>query len=631
MERIRGELILSSEQDKEEHKSSSGTKRETESSILEEELRLKTKGDVFDPRLLTYMAGLGFGLNQQSFKSETQSSSDSGDMNSYRLNMNFLSMKPYPFSINMSKTDRFVPRRFQSPLRVENTSSGVSLKLRNPDWPMTFRWSKDEIEQKSDVGSTEDFFNRSSNRFSYTLLHDFSERSHLTFRSDLDDVTRESQISSRDTKTIRHRLLHDFYFGRNQQHSLDSSISFVDKTGDFERQTFEWNENMRLKHTENFSSFYNTFLSKSTFESTENRTTGGSAGFSHQLYQNLITNFSVFANKSEFGADSESTLHGGNLRFDYTRNNRWGRLLSEYSVRLTNQKSESGTGTVTDETHVFSDGTPIFLRQNNIVGSSIVVTDNTGTEVYTRVDDYTISQDINGRTELIPVPMGLDPGDILDGDIADGQVLLVSYLFEIAEEREEDFVSQFFRIKQEFNNGLSAYYSHKDRNSQVDSDLETSLSDREYTTDTFGVGYTNKYVTLRAEHSDTESTEHSSETDIVSASCFWPLTPQTSFHGLVSQSWIESSGINSRETSTFRAEGKIRTRLTKYLKLSGTAELRDKEDSDIGPTEGLRMGIALQYNRRALSVRAGWDSYFLERYNTERDASKFYIKLIRRF
>jgi hypothetical protein len=303
----------------------------------------------------------------------------------------------------------------------------------------------------------------------------------------------------------------------------------------------------------------------------------------------------------------------------------------DYSVRLTNQKSTSGTGIVTDESHVFNDGTPIFLRQSNITESSIVVTDSTGTEVYTPIDDYTISQDINGRTELIPVPLGLDPGDILDGDIADGQDLLVSYLFEVADEREEDFVNQFFHIKQEFSNGLSAYYSHRDRNSQVDSDREISLSDREYTTDTFGIGYTNNYVTLRAEHSDTKSTEHSSETDIVSASCFWPLTSQTSFHGLVSQSWIESSGVNSRETSIFRAEGKIKTRLTRHLRLSGRAELRDKEDSDFGPTDGLRMGIALQYNRRALSVRAGWDSYFLERHNTERNASKFYIKLIRRF
>ncbi len=219
-----------------------------------------------------------------------------------------------------------------------------------------------------------------------------------------------------------------------------------------------------------------------------------------------------------------------------------------------------------------------------------------------------------------------------DGKITIREYLVYTgYLFEIAEEREEDFVNQFFRIKQEFSNGLSAYYSHRDRNSQVDSDREISLSNREYTTDTFGIGYTNNYVTLRAEHSDTKSTEHSSETDIVSANCFWPLTSQTSFHGLVSQSWIESSGVNSRETSIFRAEGKIKTRLTRHLKLSGRAELRDKEDSDFGPTDGLRMGIALQYNRRALSVRAGWDSYFLERYNTERDASKFYIKLIRRF
>jgi len=254
-----------------------------------------------------------------------------------------------------------------------------------------------------------------------------------------------------------------------------------------------------------------------------------------------------------------------------------------------------------------------------------VVTNVAGDEVYTEGDDYTVSV-IGDRVELTVTELGMDGWNISDGD-----TLYVDYLFNVEDSRQEDFVTQFFHIKQEFNNGWSVFYSHKDRSSQLDSDLETTPSDREYTTDTYGVNYEHKYLTLRAEHSDTKSTENSSESDIVSAGLFWPLTPRTSLHGQISQSWLESSGTNYRETSVFRAQGGIRTSLTRYLRLSGHVELRDEENSDIGPTEGLRMGVALQYNRRALSVRAGWDSYSLDRYNTERDSSNFYVKLIRRF
>lgn len=628
MEPIKGELRLSLEQDTDEHKPSSGTKRKTESSIVEEELRLKTQGDVFDPLLMTYMAGLGLGLNQQSFESASRSTDTSGNMNSYWLNMNFLPAKPYPFSIDTRKADTTIGRRFQSSLRVEDTTTGVSLRLRNPDWPMTFRWSNNEVEQKSDVDDGTDFFNRSADSFSYTLLHDFSKRSHLTFRSDLDEIAQKSQRSSRDTKTMRNRLLHRFDFGSRHQHSLDSSVSFMDRTGDFESKTFEWTEYMNLRHSENFSTFYNASLSESTFESEESRTISSLAGFNHRLYRNFNTNFNVFVNNSEFGSDSETTSRGGNLRFDYTRNNPWGLLSSNYSINVATKEStgETGTDIVIDESHDFDSSFPyITLDERNIVVETIVVTNAAGNEVYTEGDDYTVSV-INDRVELTVTDLGTD-----FPDISDDQELLVDYLFEVEASRQEDIVNQFFYIKQEFNNGLWVFYSHKDRNTQVDSDIDTTISDREYITDTFGIGYRTKYITLRAQHSNTESDENSSEADRVSASCFLPLTSQTSLHGRVSQSWLESSGNNSRETSLFRAEGKIKTRLTRYLKLSGRVELRDEDSSDIGPTEGLTMGVALQYNRRALSVRAGWDSYFLERRNTQRNASEFYVRLIRRF
>ena len=46
---------------------------------------------------------------------------------------------------------------------------------------------------------------------------------------------------------------------------------------------------------------------------------------------------------------------------------------------------------------------------------------------------------------------------------------------------------------------------------------------------------------------------------------------------------------------------------------------------------GLEMGAALEYNYRALSFKAGWDSYLLDRRETERNDSTFYFRLTRRF
>lgn len=629
VERIGGELRLFARQDTEE-RTSLGRKLNSESSVMQEELYLNTQGDVFDPMLMTYAVGLGLGLNQQEFESETLSGNYSGRMSNYLLNMSFLPTKPYPFSVHMDKNESVMSRGFQSPLRMENTSTGVYGKLRVPGWPMTYSWNRNEFEQSSDVAAIQDGFRRTSERFNYTVRHDFSERSRFSFRATLQDVMQEGGSFSRDEKAKSYRLQHNYGFGKNNQHSLDSYVSYVKRVSLFDSEVFDWQENVRLRHSASLSTFYNANFSRNTFANAESETIGGVAGLNHRLYDNFNTSASVFMSKSEFSSGSESRSQGGNLRFDYYRNNPWGRLSSYYDVRLTSRESDGGTGTdiVTDEFHIFSDPLPVELEKRNIIVDTIVVTNNDGTEIYEEgVDgDYTVLQ-IGDRVELIIDTEDDDPPNISE----DGQELLVDYLYEVEGSSQEDSLTQRFRIEQEFNNGVSLYYLHRTRERHIESDISQVSRDREFVMDTVGVDYHYKNILLGAEHSSTESNENSSETNRVWVGGNWPLTARTRFHGRVSQAWIESSGNQSRETSLFKAEGKIASRLTRRLRLSGHAELRKEDSGDFGYTDGFRMGAALEYHRSALRVKAGWDYYYLDRRDTERATTMFYIRVIRRF
>ncbi|RKY09700.1 MAG: hypothetical protein DRP66_01540 [Planctomycetota bacterium] len=631
-ERIYGSVNLTARRRTEEL-NSSGTSRKSESTIMQEELFLGTQGDVFDPKLMTYVAGVGLGLNQQKFKQETESGSSSGNLNSYNFGANFLSGKLYPFSVNTRKSESVSSRRFQSPLQMENTSNSFLGRLRFENWPMTFSWSKDEMTRSSDIGSAEDLYDRTDERFGYSLRHNFSERSRMYFRSDLSNLSQTGGSFTREIKTTQHRLLHDYNFGRNNQHSLNTSVSLADRTGDFENKTFNWNESLKLYHSPTFSTFYNAYVVDNTFELGESRTTGVTAGFYHQLYDNLNTSFSAFASKSDFGANSESTRRGGKLRFDYYRNNPWGLLTSRYSVRMTTRESSGATGTdlVTGESHIFDedDPNPVTLERRNIVVDSIVVTDSTGTEIYTEgIDgDYTV-REVDGRIELTVYPLD----DTLP-NISDGQEILVDYLVQTDASTDIENIQHDFRIEQQFNNGFSVFYSYLNRQNRFGASTGSGTVnlDDEYETNSFGAGYSNDYISLNAEHGETKSNQNSSKSDRLAASIVWPLTPKTSFRGRVSQSWLDSTGNLARETSLFRANGGIKTRLTRYLKLSGDVELRKEDSSDIGPTDGWKLGAALQYNRRSLSVRAGLDYYTLQRRDTERAGTIFYLRLTRRF
>lgn len=317
------------------------------------------------------------------------------------------------------------------------------------------------------------------------------------------------------------------------------------------------------------------------------------------------------------------------MRFDYYRNNRWGRLSSYYDARLTRRESDGATGTdiVIDESHTFTDPLPVELEKRDIIVNTIVVTNSAGTEVYTEGadGDYTVRQ-IEDRVELI-----IDTTDTDLPNISDGQKLLVDYLYEVEGSSQEDSLIQSFRIEQEFNNGVSLYYLHRNRQSRIESDTSRVSRDREYASDTVGVDYRYKNIFLGAEHSSTESTENSSETNRVWAGGDWPLSSRTRLHGRVSQAWIESSGRQSRETSLFKAEGKITTRLTRRLRLSGHAEVRKEDSGDFGYTDGFRMGTALEYHRSALRLKAGWEYYYLDRRDTERATTMFFVRLTRRF
>ncbi len=625
--KIKSELELEVLQQEDELKSSSGSSRKNASTSVTEELRVLAQGDVFHPQVITYLASAGLGFTQQSFKTNNETDSFNGNLTSYGLSMNCLPLKPYPFGLNFNRANSLVARRFSSPLRVESSSEGFFTKLKIPDWPMRFSWSNNRIKQDSDISTSDDSLDRTSEKLSYSLMHDFSDYSHLTFRSDIDKLSQKAGGVEKDMTTGRHRLEHEHDFGSSKQHNLDSTGSFVEKSGLFDSKTYEWSEGLRLGHSEQFQTYYNANFSRSEFLSFESERIGGLAGFRHRLYRNFSTNFNLFTNRSEFGSNSSSTSTGGKLRFDYFRNNPWGRLTSLYSINMTRLESQSDSGTdiVNDESHVFTEPFPITLDQRNVDTDSIIVTNSTGTEIYTEGDDYTISVD-GDQVQLNVTTMG-----IIFPDVNDGQVLLVDYLFVVVEEREEDSTLQSFRIAQEFTNGLSMFYGHRELDRDTESSVETSVTDSDFKEDNFGLGYKKRNLMLRAEHNRTVSSRNSVQSNVLLGSNTWQLTSHTSFMGRISQTWVDSSGTNDRKTTLFKLDGKLKTRIGKHLKLSGRAEWRDEDNSDIGRTRGLRMGASLTYNYRDLSVETGWDSYLLERPVTETTNTLYYLRVIRRF
>ncbi|MEA3227201.1 MAG: hypothetical protein U9Q07_14725 [Planctomycetota bacterium] len=205
-EKIKGELELVAERRNDEQ-GTSGNKRESTTKVFEERVRLRTEGDVYHPDFLFYTAAVGVGLAQQDINSDDESGNSSESLNDYNFFAQLLRGKIYPTTFNASKSEELISRQFLGVLRTERKNRGISLSLRPEDWPMTFQYTDSEIGQDGLSSLARDFFERDDERFRYSLNHDFSALSHVSFDFDRTEVSQRSVGALIVTDTDRYTML----------------------------------------------------------------------------------------------------------------------------------------------------------------------------------------------------------------------------------------------------------------------------------------------------------------------------------------------------------------------------------------------------------------------------------------
>ncbi|NIX01717.1 MAG: hypothetical protein GWN13_26475 [Phycisphaerae bacterium] len=600
-------------------------RRRAESLVFEERLNLKTKGDLYHPNFLLFDAALGLGLAQQRFTIDGDVDSTSTFLNEYNFYGQLLPQKPYPLTGYLNRAEGLIPRQFLGSLQTETDNAGLIFRIRDKNWPMTFEWDKSETRQDSLGSFASDFFNRDSEKLGYSLTHNFSERSRLNFRFDWDDISQRSLTASTDIDQKRYKISHDWIFGSDQQHQLNSYASSLNQSGSFDLDIFEWAERLKIQHTPDFLTNYNLRWVDTDQRNFTNRELRGQAGFEHKLYESLITTGNIFAASSDLGNQGELDQKGGSLGFNYTKRNPWGTLSSSYItsyVREDHTGSEE-VGVVIDESHVFIDPLPITLERVNIDTSTIVVTDITGFDVYTLGDDYTITE-VNGRVRLYVTTLGIIPPNV-----SDGQTLLVDYNFLTSPKREDRTQRQLFSLRQRFDNGLSVYYGHERQDESIRSD--TPIAPDEFRIDTYGIEYADKGFHLLAEYSEESSTQLPSTSKRLDARHNWRIDSDTTADVHAGYHWIDFGQPDPRELELFTLGAEIFTRLRDKCTLSCRLDWRNEEDSVFGNTDGLRIGSELRYDYRQLDIRAGLEFNQLDRRDDETESTLFYIRLKRSF
>ncbi len=624
-EGIRGavETVVEHRTDKQE---SGVTKRESESIVFEEWLKLRTNGDVYHPDFVNYSAAVGAGLSQQYLDTEGISEWSTDTLSEYLVSAEILRAKPYSGTLNASKSEDLIARQFLGPLRADRESESASAFLRSESWPMMFQYSTSETSQEGFTPLEADFFTREDERFRYSVDHDFSESSHAHFDYDTSDARQESVGAVVDTLMDTYTLSHDHLFGPNDVHRLDSLINYVDQTGTFEFESFRWQERLRLQHTPSLLSRYDvqyTDLERETLNSEQIR---GQAGIEHRLFESLVTNLDGFVSQTDLDEQGELSQYGGIFGLNYRKTNPLGTLFSSYTANFTrsDQSGGAGMGTVIGEAHTATDIIPVELDRTGIDISTIRVR-TAGGVLYQQGDDYTITQ-MDGRTFLNIITVG----GAIPPNFTGGEQFFVDYEFFIEPQRREDTFRQSFTIRQRFDNGFSVFYTYRTQDESIDSTVAEVVPD-EYTIHTVAADYTRGGLFLLAEHSDEDSTLIPLTSTRLEGRYRWTLEPATSFGVGLTNQWLDFDEPDAREVTLLEGTAEIFSRLTDNWSLEASLDYRDEEDSRFGLTKGFQFDTEVQYEYRQFRARIGAELNFLERRADRIDSIFLYLQVQRRF
>jgi hypothetical protein len=624
-QKIRGELETVVEHRVDERKTGAD-QRESKSTVFEERARVRTSGDVYHPDLLNYDVMVGTGLAQQNLDSDDLSGWTTGTLDEYLVSAQFLRSKPYSATVNASKSEDLIARQFLGPLQADRRSESASIILRPEAWPMSFQYSSSETTQDGFDRLASDFFARDDQRFRYSVDHNFSKPSHIHFDFDRTEAHQETVGAAVDTDTDAYTLSHDYTFGEDSQHRLDSLFNYIDQGGDFEFKNLRVQERLKLQHTPSLLSKYDVQYSKLERETLDSQQIRGQAGIEHRLFESLVTTADAFVSETDLGSDGDLTQYGGIFGLNYRKMNPWGTLLSNYSASITrsDQTGGSGKGAVVGEAHVASDVIPVELGRTNIDVSTIRVRTGAG-DLFQEGDDYTITQS-NGRVFLNTLVIG----GVVPPNFVEGQEFFVDYEFFVEPERQEDTFRQNFTIRQRFKNGISAFYGLRMQEEDVTSTVAEVIPD-EYLAHTFGIDYTYKGLFLLAEYSTEDSTLIPLDSTKLEGRYRWLIGPATTASLGLTNQWLDFGEPDAREVELLEATAEVFSRLTDKYSISSSVDYRNEDDTRFGITEGFQIDNKLEYHYRQFTATIGLELNFLERRDDEINSVFLYFKAQRRF
>jgi hypothetical protein len=446
-------------------------------STWEEELSLSARAYVYHPGFLSISVAGGPLLIQRDTSDETLLDAKSDSLFNFAARLNWLGLKPYPFSTYFSRSHpaassslsvRFVTQRDEYGLQ------GLFL----PDLPLQIQYRVSHVDREgSDFGSSIDEDIDLAEVRGSAVYRDKDRLDFVFDQSRRDSASGSAGVPIRRNVTNRSnlRLTARNEFGEKRPLTLRQTLQrLVQDAGgeDSETETRSYSASGQQGLTESLSLSMGVNASETLRVGADAKVRGAQAAMNHSLNERFTYSMDVRSQAiRQTSFERDTTAIGGNC--SYRQPTSFGSFSfgSNASSERTDQEASADTVRVFDEPLTLVGTEPVPLRNDFVVPSTVVVSNAAGTQVFAEGIDY----------RLVIVGSVTSIQRLVDGDIFDGQTVLVDYEYQTSGTAKYDTALAGASLGADFFGFLNAYARYNTYElTVIEGELTTPTNDRDH-------------------------------------------------------------------------------------------------------------------------------------------------------
>jgi len=395
---------------------------------FQEEYRINTNSYVFHPNMLSMELGGSLLFDQSSFETLTDEYSNNEELTGLNARMDFLKQKPYPVTLFYDKQNPSVSVGLGGRFLQENIKYGVDMALLQPVSPVQV--SLNAYRQTTSGEGldqiTDDELEHSEIRF--FLPYGVGNHAQISYQINNRDSRSGSPdpdlpIEPRTTSTTSTYFDSKNLLGEDNQGQLINVMSYNTQEEFPKREELRINPVVNWQHSSKIASFYRLIYNDSEEETIEitQKSVNGGVGYSGKNY-NASMDIQAEDNQST-NLDYQSA--GINYLISHDRLTSIGAIKLSYNggVAYRDQVSDDTSFKIFGEEQELTGTTWVTLNRDfiDVTPVNSIVVSNTGrTQIYLEGLDYEVRV-VGSQTQI---------QRLVDGNIADGQIVLVDYAYE---------------------------------------------------------------------------------------------------------------------------------------------------------------------------------------------------------